>query len=126
MTDFRRTNDPYPEEMRTQLWPLCCGAKIISGFKNVAKLTKEELVKQIKALDSAVPDSQVYQHEGINPNLTYMTLNSDQWCSAKIREAVQEAGFVLFATAKPRGSTQYFLVKDKSETFKLVNEVAAA
>ncbi len=38
-------NGDFPSEMRTQLWPLCCGARIISGFKHAANLTLEDLVE---------------------------------------------------------------------------------
>lgn len=110
----------FPEEMRRQLWPLCCGASIISGFKNTQTLTDEELVEQIEKQVKAVPDFQVYDGEQINPNLTYLTLNSSQMESKKIMTAIGKCGFVQFATAAPRGSTQGFFVRDDSKTWKAV------
>ena len=123
---FIRETVSYPEDMRTQLWPLCCGAKILSGFKQVASLTEKDMVKQIHEIcDEYTPDLQVYAGEQMRPSLTYLTLNSSQWGSPKIRNAVQEAGFKLFATASPRGTKQYFLVRDKSSTFKIEQTAAA-
>ncbi|OYV41144.1 MAG: hypothetical protein B7Z80_02710 [Rhodospirillales bacterium 20-64-7] len=108
----------YPEEMRTQLWPLCCGARIISGFKNVQKLTDDELVKQINdTIDNAIPDLQVYGYETIQPALTFLTLNSGQMVSKKIMDAIARCGFVKFAEGNPRGAPQGFFVQDKSGTF---------
>lgn len=110
----------YPEEMRTQLWPLCCGARIISGFKAAHTSSLEELVAQIEAVLKATPDHQVYAHEGMKPKLTFLTLNSQQMASKKIMDAVQKAGFVKFAEAKPRGSAQGFFMRDDSKTFTAV------
>lgn len=107
----------YPEEMRTQLWPLCCGARIISGFKAAHTLSVEELVEQIEAVLQAVPDHQVYQHESMKPALTFLTLNSGQMGSKKIMDAVAKAGFKKFATAQPRGSVQGFFVRDTSNSY---------
>lgn len=124
MGDFRRTSDAYPEELRTQLWPLCCGASILSGFKDVGTLTDAELTKEIQTACSSIPDNQVYKGEGITPKLTYLTLNSGQTQSKKIMDAVTKAGFVLFATASPRGQVQSFFVRDMSRTFTMA-EMAA-
>jgi hypothetical protein len=105
----------YPEEMRTQLWPLCCGARTLSGFKNVANLTEEELDAQIaNALDVAIPDFQVFQHETMRPKFTFLTLNSGQMQSPKIMKAIERAGFFLIGTGKPRGSEQGFFLRDTS------------
>jgi hypothetical protein len=113
--------EPYPAEMRTQLWPLCCGAAILSGFKNVGGLTPEALVNQItETVESYVPDHQVFVQEQIKPKLVFLTLNSDQMGSKKIMAAVSEAGFVKFAEAAPRGAPQGFFVRDKSKSFKPV------
>lgn len=113
-------NGDYPEEMRTQLWPLCCGARIISGFKAAMNSTLEELVEQIEAVIKAVPDHQVFSHEQMKPKLTFLILNSGQMQSKKIIDAVTKCGFVKFAEAAPRGSKQGFYVRDESKSFKAV------
>jgi hypothetical protein len=126
MKKFGNNDKQYPSEMRTQLWPLCCGAKILSGFKHVGPIKMDELVNKINSIcDEYVPDHQVYIGETMQPTLTYLTLNNEQWGSAKIREAVKKAGFRLFATASPRHYTQYFLVRDLSESFKVIDDKAA-
>ena len=109
----------YPSEMRTQLWPLCCGARIISGFKHAANLTLEDLVEEIEATLKAVPDFQVFEYETIQPKLTLLTLNDHQMASPKIMQAVEKCGFKLVFTAKPRGSKQGFFVRDDSKTLQL-------
>lgn len=111
----------YPSEMRTQLWPLCCGASIISGFKAAHTLTEKDLLTQINAtLTEYIPDHQVFKGEQMKPGLTFLTLNSGQMNSAKIMSVIKEAGFVQFGTARPRGSDQGFFVRDKSESFKVI------
>lgn len=118
---FGDNSKSYPDEMRTQNWPLCCGAKIISGFKHVGNETVEELITKINAIcDEFTPDHQIFAGETINPKLTFLTLNSGQVGSKKIMDAVTAAGFKLFGTGSPRGSTQSFFYRDKSESFKLV------
>lgn len=109
----------YPTEMRTQLWPLCCGARIISGFKHAANLTIEQLVEEIEATLKAVPDFQVFQFEQMQPKLTMLTLNAGQMASPKIMKAVEKCGFQLVFTAKPRGSKQGFFVRDDSKTLEV-------
>lgn len=109
----------YPAEMRTQMWPLCCGARIISGFKSVAQLSDAELDEQIKGTLNAVPDLQIFSGETMKPNFTFLTLNSAQMTSKKITDAVERAGFKLIFTGKPRGSEQGFYLRDTSATFKL-------
>jgi hypothetical protein len=113
-------NQPYPEEMRRQLWPLCCGASIISGFKNVHMMTDDELVENIEATVKSTPDLQVYAGEQIKPKLTFLTLNNDQMKSPKIMTAIEKCGFVKFAEASPRGAPQGFFVRDDSKSFKAV------
>lgn len=119
----------YPEEMRRQLWPLCCGASILSGFKNVAQLDEDELVKDIQTLlaaDGPVPDAQVYAHETMRPKFTFLTLNSGQMQSAKIMSAIEKAGFVKIGEGKPRGNPQGFFLHDSSKTWTpAVPKVAA-
>jgi|SRR6185312_6535289 len=110
----------YPAEMRRQLWPLCCGASILSGFKDVAKLTEEELVKKIEQTIAAIPDFQVYPFEHMRPKLTFLTLNKDQMNSPKIMAAIEKAGFKKFAEATPRSYPQGFFVQDTSNTWKTV------
>lgn len=109
----------YPTEMRTQLWPLCCGARIISGFKHVATKEIEEIVEEIEATMKSVPDFQVFQHEQMQPKLTMLTLNAGQMGSKKIMEAVEKAGFKLIFTARPRGGEQGFFARDDSGTLKV-------
>lgn len=109
----------YPSEMRRQLWPLCCGASILSGFKSVGNMTEAEMVKAInETIDTKVPDLQVYVGEQMRPALTWLTLNQDQCASAAIMNAVKKAGFVKVAEAQPRGGVQSFFIKDTSGTFK--------
>ena len=108
----------YPTEMRTQLWPLCCGARIISGFKHAATRTVEEIVEEIELTLTSVPDFQVFQHESMRPKLTFLTLNSGQMGSKKIMEAVEKCGFKLAFTAAPRGSQQGFFIRDESNSYK--------
>lgn len=117
--------EPYPDEMRTQLWPLCCGAAIISGFKDVGAMSEAELLAKINSVvDEYTPDHQVYIGEHIHPNLTFLTLNADQMASKKIMDAVTAAGFVKVLEAAPRGSPQGFFARDKSGTLKVVNKAA--
>ena len=115
-------NGNYPSEMRTQLWPLCCGARIISGFKHAAGLTIEQLVEEIEATLKAVPDFQVFQYETMQPKLTMLTLNAYQMASPKIMQAVKKCGFKLVFTAKPRGSKQGFFVRDESKTLEVSDD----
>lgn len=108
----------YPPEMRRQLWPLCCGASILSGFKSVATLTNDELIEQINSvINDAVPDFQVYGYETMRPKLTFLTLNSDQMKSKKIMTAIAKVGFFKVGTAKPRGHIQGFFVRDTSDSW---------
>lgn len=105
-------NKSYPPEMRRQLWALCCGASIISGFKDVNKLTEDELVADINACCAQVPDMQVFGGEQLNPKFTFLTLNSGQMGSKKIMDACDKAGFFLIGTGNPRGSAQGFFLRD--------------
>lgn len=128
MLKFGDNSKPYPADMRRQLWPLCCGASIISGFKKINTQTPvDEIVKQINdTITQYVPDHQVYAYETICPKLTYLTLNQQQAGMQNLREAVDKAGFVLFATASPRCTTQHFFVRDESKTFKLIQQEGVA
>jgi hypothetical protein len=105
-------NKSYPADMRRQLWALCCGASIISGFKNVAKLTEDELVNDINACCAKVPDMQVFGGEQINPKFTFLTLNEGQASSEKIINAITRCGFFLIGTGRPRGALQHFYLRD--------------
>lgn len=119
MKKFGDNTKSYPEEMRTQNWPLCCGAKIISGFKGVGTDTHEELVAQINDIcDNYVPDHQIYGGEQINPKLCFLTLNQGQMNSAKITDAVKEAGFTLFAKGTGRNKEQGFWFRDATNSFR--------
>ena len=108
----------YPDEMRTQMWPLCCGARIISGFQNVAKLDDAQLDTAIAKTLDAIPDHQIFGGETFKPAFTFLTLNSSQTDSPKLMAAVERAGFKLIFTGAPRGRTQSFFLRDTSKTFK--------
>lgn len=109
----------FPPEMRRQLWPLCCGASIISGFKSVNTLTDAELVEQIEyTCTEPRPDFQVFGGEMMKPAMTFLTLNSGQMGSKKILDAIKKCGFVQIGEAKPRGSTQGFFLRDTSKSWK--------
>lgn len=107
-------NQSYPAEMRRQLWALCCGASIISGFKTVNQLTEDELVKDINDCIGMVPDMQVFGGEQMNPKFTFLTLNSGQMGSPKVMSALEKSGFFLIGMGKPRGSLQGFFLRDDS------------
>lgn len=103
----------YPPEMRRQLWPLCCGAAIISGFKDVATMNDDELVDQIEhTITGAIPDFQVFAGEQMRPKFTFLTLNQGQAASPKITNAIAKAGFFLIGTGAPRGGMQHFYLRD--------------
>lgn len=106
---------PYPSDMRRQLWPLCCGASIISGFKSANTLTEDELIADINASVKAVPDMQVFANEQINPKFTFLTLNSGQMGSAKIIGCIEKAGFFMIGIGAPRGGKQGFFLRDDTE-----------
>src|SRR5262245_12563332 len=109
-------NGPYPAEMRTQLWPLCCGARIISGFKDVHSLSVEEIVEKVNEVMTYIPDHQVFRGEQMKPAFTFLTLNSGQMASPKIMKAVEELGFFKIGVGQPRGTDQGFFLKDTSKT----------
>lgn len=116
----------YPEDMRRQLWPLCCGASILSGFKAVNSMTEAELDESIKhACEVARPDFQVFQGEQMKPKFTFLTLNSGQTSSPKIMKAIERAGFFKIGEGKPRGSTQSFFLRDTSNTWAPTGETKA-
>lgn len=104
----------YPANMRRQLWALCCGASILSGFKQVNQLTDEELVADIETCVGMVPDMQVFGGEQLNPKFTFLTLNSGQMGSQKIMAAIEKAGFFMIGTGAPRGGKQGFFLRDDS------------
>lgn len=111
----------YPDDMRRQLWPLCCGASILSGFKKVNVLSDEELIADINTVLSPtgpVPDLQVFGHETMKPKLTFLTLNQGQMASKKIMDAIKKCGFVKIGEASPRAAPQGFFVHDTSKTWK--------
>lgn len=111
----------YPETMRTQLWPLCCGMSILSGFKDAGPIPEDQLIENINnACDVMVPDMQVYPHEKMRPSMIFLTLNNGQMSSPKIMSAIEKAGFVRIGTGQPRGNDQGLFLRDKSKTFKLV------
>lgn len=102
----------YPADMRRQLWPLCCGASIISGFKSVNTLSEDELIADIEASVKMVPDMQVFGGETLNPKFTFLTLNSGQMGSKKIMDCIEKAGFFLIGVGAPRGGKQGFFLRD--------------
>jgi hypothetical protein len=102
----------YPANMRRQLWALCCGASIISGFKNANQLTEAELLADIEESIKQVPDMQVFGGEQINPKFTFLTLNSGQMGSKKIMDTIEKAGFFLIGMGAPRGGKQGFFLRD--------------
>ena len=105
----------YPADMRRQLWPLCCGASILSGFKSVNQLSEEELIADIEASVKMVPDMQVFAGEQINPKFTFLTLNSGQMASKKIMDCIEKAGFFMIGTGAPRGNKQGFFLRDDTD-----------
>lgn len=124
---FSRSSAAYPAEMRVQLWPLCCGAKIISGFKAVQNFEPEELAKQIvDVCENWTPDGQVYAGESLNPNLTFLTLNSGQIASKAIMSAITAAGFVQIGQGTPRNAQQGFFVRDPGKKFTVLEPKVAA
>jgi hypothetical protein len=110
----------YPSEMRTQMWPLCCGASILSGLKNAGSLTKKELVTQITdTLQNKIPDHQIFAGETFKPAHTFLTLNQGQMSQTHLMEAIAEVGFVKIGEGRPRGTLQGFFLRDTSKTFKV-------
>jgi hypothetical protein len=108
----------FPPEMRRQMWPLCCGASILSGLKSVNVLTDEELVEQLThTVTVPRPDFQIFAGEHMKPHLTFLTLNSTQMGSKKIMDAIAKVGFVKIGEGKPRGSPQGFFLRDTGGTF---------
>lgn len=110
----------FPQEMRRQLWPNCCGAGIISGFKDVQLLDDNELLAQLKETLKSLPDFQVYEGEQLKPSVDFLTLNWNQARSEKIMKAVTAAGFVCIGSveARGRGWPQHFYIRDKTKTWK--------
>lgn len=110
----------FPPEMRRQMWPLCCGMSILSGFKSVAVLTDQELVDQIEYTCTVPrPDFQIFAPEQMKPAMTWLTLNSSQMSSKKIMTAIEKCGFRLVGVGSPRGLEQGLYLRDTSHTFKL-------
>jgi len=110
----------FPPEMRRQMWPLCCGMSILSGFKSVNNLTDEELVEQIEGIcTTSRPDFQIFAAENMRPAMTWLTLNASQMASQKIMKAIKKCGFVLVGSGRPRGSEQGLFLRDTSKTWKL-------
>lgn len=121
LKDNRRTQVAYPEDMRTNLWPLCCGAAILSGFKNVGNKTDEELRAAImEQVTNSIPDNQVYAGEQIRPGTLFVTLNGGQMGSPKIVKALTDCGFVQFAQGTDRNAQQGFFVRTANGNFKLL------
>lgn len=110
----------FPDEMRRQMWPLCCGMSILSGFKHVVNLTDNELVDAIEyTCTIPKPDFQIFKDEKMKPAMTWLTLNENQMNSKKIMAAVEKCGFKLVGTGRPRGSKQSLFLRDTSATWEL-------
>ena len=113
----------FPESMRRMVWPLCCGFSILSGFKDAQQKTDAELLLDIETCcsingkKSPRLDFQVYASETMDPNITFLTLNSTQMGSAKIMATIEKAGFVRVGVGKPRGSAQGLFMLDRNGTF---------
>lgn len=111
----------FPDEMRRQLWPLCCGASIISGFKAVNLLSDDELIEAINhTVTKAVPDFQVFATEHMRPKMTFLTLNEDQMHSKKIMAAIEKCGFKMIGEGRPRSARQGFFLRDESNSWKSI------
>jgi hypothetical protein len=109
----------FPAEMRRQMWPLCCGMSILSGFKSVNTLTEQELVDQIVYICTKPrPDFQIFKEENMKPTMTWLTLNGDQMASKKIMRAIELAEFNLIGTGVPRYSKQGLFLRDTGKTWK--------
>jgi len=113
--------NPYPEEMRLNLWPLCCGASILSGFKHVPGIDDDELHKQLDAVLESVPYNQVYKNEQMRPQVQFVVLNATQMGSPRIVKAVTDRGFRAIATFARTGKITLF-VRDLNNSFKLIVE----
>jgi len=109
----------YPSDMRVQLWPLCCGATILSGFKDTSTLTPEALVQQIKDTMQAIPDHQVFAGETITPKTIWVVLNGSQCKSPKITGALETVGFREVAECMLNSGIGKFYVYDGTKTFKI-------
>ena len=110
----------FPPEMRRQMWPLCCGMSILSGFKDVAMLTEDELVQQIEYICTKPrPDFQIFAAEEMRPAMTWLTLADHQMASKKIMDAIEKCGFTLVGTGQPRGKPQGLFLRDTSKSWKL-------
>lgn len=122
---FNRTpTEAYPEDMRTQLWPLCCGAKTLSGFKQAHKYTDAAaMAKAITEALAVTPDLQVFVGESINPQTCFVTINGQQSASPKITEALKLAGFLQFAKGTTRNHGQTFWVRDTAGAFELTPDL---
>ena len=117
----------YPANMRRQLWALCCGASILSGFKEVNSLSEDELVEDINTCLGMVPDMQVFGGEQLNPAFTFVTLNSGQMGSKKIMDALEKTGFFMIGVGAPRGGKQGFFLRDGTQgTWKPTGNTKAA
>lgn len=108
----------FPEEMRRNMWPLCCGFSILSGFKNVANLTEDELVDQIEfCCTTPRPDFQIFASEEMRPKMTFLTLNSTQMGSMKVMKAIERCGFKKVGSGRPRFHEQGLFLRDTSGTW---------
>lgn len=90
--------NPYPAELRAQLYPLCCGFTVISGFKDAGSKTEAGLTEELQTVMKKVPYNQVYTGEKMMPKTFSLVLNTSQMGSPKIVNAVRAAGFMPVAT----------------------------
>jgi hypothetical protein len=114
----------FPPEMRRQMWPLCCGMSILSGFKSVNEISEDELIEQIEYVCTKPrPDFQIFVHEQMKPAMTWLTLNADQMKSQKIMKCIDKCGFKMVGYAKPRGRPQGMFLRDTSGTWTITDEI---
>lgn len=114
----------FPVETRTQLWPLCCGATILSGLESpdVTLLSPDALTELIRSnLEDYIPDFQVVAHmkQGCSA-VVWLTLNKTQMSSAKLVNAVKANGFVPVAWNMSMGGGITYFVRDLGGNFKLL------
>lgn len=118
-------SDKFPHELRTQFWPLCCCATILSGMSSVAwQLTETELVDKIKStLNNYLPDFQIEGGTQECSSVVWLVLNKDQTDSKKIMSVVNKLGFKPVARNDSMGGGITYFVRDTGGTFKLLNDV---
>lgn len=113
----------FPSDTRTQFWPLCCGATILSGLESeVIQLGQAELTELIRSnLEDYIPDFQVVGHMRQKCSaVVWLTLNKTQMSSPKLVNAVKVNGFVPVAWNMSMGGGITYFVRDLGGDFKLL------